>query len=109
MIPDLADGVSYAEILDAHAAIFEALRDEDGMPSDPPCAPAPELWFPPQGDQALFAKSLCAMCRAQAECLRYALLAHETTGVWGGVSAPARKKPATILRELSRIESASEL
>lgn len=38
------------------------------------------------------AKATCRGCQVQRECLKAALSAEETWGVWGGYSAPERKR-----------------
>lgn len=56
-----------------------------------------ELWFPPSdgpsrrlGDDAGFALAICADCPVRAECLAYAVDAHEE-GIWGGTGTEERR------------------
>jgi len=80
-------------------AIGEALVDEDGLYEDPPCAQSPDLWFPEAADgqkgaaePMAYPKLWCGMCKAQAQCLEYAIAAGEKTGIWGGVYGPGRTR-----------------
>ncbi len=57
-----------------------------------------ELWFAERPDDVEFAKTLCAACPLQAECLIGALDRREPWGVWGGQllvqgAVVARKRP----------------
>jgi WhiB family transcriptional regulator, redox-sensing transcriptional regulator len=62
------------------------------------CAKAdPELFFPishsgPALQQVTTAKAVCARCRIQPECLRYALDAGSIQGVWGGTTEEERRR-----------------
>jgi WhiB family transcriptional regulator, redox-sensing transcriptional regulator len=64
------------------------------------CASAdPELFFPisysgPALRQVARAKAICARCRIQQECLRYALAAGSIQGVWGGMTEEERRRLA---------------
>jgi WhiB family redox-sensing transcriptional regulator len=51
---------------------------------------SPGLWFPPRGGSATEAKTVCAICPVQAECLAYALRWDIRHGVWGGRSGDDR-------------------
>jgi WhiB family redox-sensing transcriptional regulator len=58
---------------------------------------SPDLFFPvgttgPAVDQIATAKAVCRQCDVQAECLEYALVTNQDTGVWGGTSEEERKK-----------------
>lgn len=57
-----------------------------------------DVWYPEDAEGVYAAKRLCqAHCPVIGECLRYALEAGETypeSGVWGGTSAPERRKLA---------------
>ncbi|OAK56226.1 WhiB family transcriptional regulator [Rhodococcoides kyotonense] len=52
-----------------------------------------DLFFGSKEDQvgAEFAKALCRRCPVVAECLRFALLEHETFGIWGGMTPEERR------------------
>lgn len=52
----------------------------------------PEAFFPEQGVSSRAARKVCRNCPVQAECLAYSLIAPERFGVWGGLSAQARKR-----------------
>lgn len=51
----------------------------------------PEVFFPDKGGTAVPAKSVCAGCAVDAECLAYALRTGQTYGVWGG-KTPAERR-----------------
>lgn len=38
------------------------------------------------------AKSICATCPVQVECLEYAVMTNQNYGVWGGLTEPERRK-----------------
>ena len=44
------------------------------------------------------AKAICATCEVRDACLEYALRAHETHGVWGGLNEYERRAVARELR-----------
>jgi WhiB family redox-sensing transcriptional regulator len=53
----------------------------------------PEWFFPVSADDEASiarAKAVCRSCPVRASCLRYALHAPETTGVWGGTTEQQR-------------------
>jgi WhiB family redox-sensing transcriptional regulator len=66
------------------------------LPTTPSCQKLdPDIWFPEQGPAlpiTVEAKRLCGVCLVRVECLAYALAANERHGIWGGLSADARKK-----------------
>lgn len=58
---------------------------------------SPELFFPigTTGlalDQIAIAKAVCAGCSVHTECLEFALMTNQDTGVWGGTSEEERRK-----------------
>lgn len=73
---------------------------------EPPCTQNPESFYPEDfgsGDHARdtlynntvraaikVAKSLCAECPIQRDCLEYAVEAKEEWGIWGGLTARER-------------------
>lgn len=66
---------------------------------DAACAPDaaagsfyPDLFFPDWGESTRDAKRVCYGCPVIQACLRYALAAGEEWGVWGGLSAPERRR-----------------
>jgi WhiB family redox-sensing transcriptional regulator len=38
------------------------------------------------------AKSICAQCAVQSECLDFALRVHEPHGIWGGLTEAERRR-----------------
>lgn len=50
----------------------------------------PDLWFPEKGQNAVWAKRICAGCPVTAECLEAALARDERFGVWGGLTERER-------------------
>ena len=52
----------------------------------------PDTFHPGKGDSAEPAKRICARCDVREACLEYALEHDERYGVWGGMSAPERKR-----------------
>lgn len=51
----------------------------------------PDLFFPDDGGSTRAAKSICAVCPVQAECLQWALATNQRYGVWGGLSERQRR------------------
>ncbi|GAA3018678.1 hypothetical protein GCM10020229_32350 [Kitasatospora albolonga] len=58
-----------------------------------------DLFFTPLGERGpereareASAKEVCARCPVREACLRHALLAHETYGVWGGQTEDERER-----------------
>lgn len=56
----------------------------------------PNLFFPvgvtgPAVDQIAAAKSICALCPVQSECLEFAITTNQEFGVWGGTSEDERR------------------
>jgi WhiB family transcriptional regulator, redox-sensing transcriptional regulator len=76
----------------AHGASVRNWRD------DAACRDTdPDLFFPVGTtglavDQIASAKEVCATCAARAECLDFALLTNQDSGVWGGTSEDERRK-----------------
>jgi WhiB family redox-sensing transcriptional regulator len=57
----------------------------------------PDLFFPVGTtgaalDQIEAAKAICANCVVRAECLEYALVTNQESGIWGGTSEEERRK-----------------
>lgn len=56
----------------------------------------PELWYPERADgtrgDTRAAKQTCGWCPVRLECLVYALERREPYGIWGGMTAPERRK-----------------
>jgi WhiB family transcriptional regulator, redox-sensing transcriptional regulator len=50
------------------------------------------IFYPDEETQAEAAKSVCATCRVQTECLDYALKFREKAGVWGGATERDRRR-----------------
>jgi len=53
----------------------------------------PEWWFPTDGAAAV-AVAVCGRCPVRVDCLEYALANRIEDGIWGGESAPARRRIA---------------
>ena len=56
----------------------------------------PDLFFPvgttgPALEQIAAAKAVCFQCEAQAECLEFAIVTNQDSGVWGGTSEEERR------------------
>lgn len=51
----------------------------------------PWLMFETSASALAAAEALCRRCPVQAQCLEYALLYDEEFGMWGGMSAVARR------------------
>lgn len=50
----------------------------------------PEVFFPEKGGSTAAAKSVCASCDVQEQCLEFALRTREREGIWGGKSPRER-------------------
>lgn len=57
------------------------------------------VFYPVSEEDAETAKSICNSCRAQNECLEFALARREHNGVWGGATERERRR---ILRQRQR-------
>ncbi len=72
----------------------------------------PDLFFPVgttgaalvQIDQA---KAVCRICPVQVDCLQYALITNQDSGIWGGTSEEERRKlrRAYVARQKSAVGS----
>lgn len=53
----------------------------------------PELFFPtgPASVQEDTAKAVCRLCEVSGECLEWALITGQDSGVWGGLSEEERR------------------
>ena len=62
--------------------------------------PESALFFPPsvaerredREAREAKAKSICAQCSVQGECLEFALRVHEPHGIWGGLTEAERRR-----------------
>jgi WhiB family redox-sensing transcriptional regulator len=62
--------------------------------------PESALFFPPavaerrddRDAREAKAKSICAQCAVQSECLEFALRVHEPHGIWGGLTEAERRR-----------------
>jgi WhiB family redox-sensing transcriptional regulator len=61
----------------------------------------PEIFYPPEEDDALEAKEICAGCPVQEVCLDYALTRREKLGVWGGMTERERRRMLRHRRKAS--------
>lgn len=50
----------------------------------------PSIFFPERGESAALAKATCAECPVREECLAFAYMAGQHTGVWGGLTEKER-------------------
>ena len=57
----------------------------------------PEVFFPEKGGSARAAKQICRSCEVRAECLEYALVNGERSGIWGGLSERERRRVKRIV------------
>lgn len=56
----------------------------------------PDYWFPagetgPAAEQIRYAKRVCASCPVQEECLEYAVVTNQVSGIWGGLTEEERR------------------
>lgn len=51
-----------------------------------------------------YARSICARCPVQSDCLEYALANRERFGIWAGTTPPER---AALLKQRARAKTAS--
>lgn len=68
----------------------------------------PELFFPvgstgPAADQVDAAKSVCFVCDVRGECLEWAMLTGQDSGVWGGLSEEERRAHRREMRRRARV------
>jgi WhiB family redox-sensing transcriptional regulator len=57
----------------------------------------PDLFFPvgttgPALEQIASAKAVCDTCIVQSDCLEFALMTNQDSGIWGGTSEDERRK-----------------
>jgi len=57
----------------------------------------PDLFFPvgttgPALEQIATAQAVCRSCAVQHECLEFALMTNQDSGIWGGTSEEERRK-----------------
>ncbi|MGF3055631.1 WhiB family transcriptional regulator [Microbacterium sp. YY-01] len=50
----------------------------------------PEAFFAEKGESVTPARTICASCTVQPECLTYALETRQQYGIWGGLTARER-------------------
>ena len=59
---------------------------------DAACRNQPQhIWFPPKGKSARPAKTICATCPVQTDCLQYAVDNNIRHGIWGGLTERDRR------------------
>lgn len=72
-------------------------EDPDDWRDDAACRDTdPDLFFPvgttgPALEQIAAAKAVCVQCDVQAECLEFAIVSNQDSGVWGGTSEEERR------------------
>ena len=82
MTPEHAEPPSLAELLHRPPwMMFGACADQ---PTD--------VFFPKRGGDAKPAKTICARCSVQQECLDFALAEPEMHGIYGGTSQKERRR-----------------
>lgn len=59
----------------------------------------PDVFYPPEDEDAEAAKEVCGMCSVRQACLEHALAARERDGVWGGATERERRR---IIRQRRR-------
>ncbi len=52
----------------------------------------PEIFYPPDDDDAEAAKMVCGQCQVRQACLEHALATREADGVWGGATERERRR-----------------
>jgi WhiB family redox-sensing transcriptional regulator len=62
----------------------------------------PEIFFPTTAEGSRIAKTICAHCDVQAQCLVYALENDERFGVWGGMNAEDRRENRSVVAQKKR-------
>jgi len=75
----------------------ETLEEREWTSSSACQGTDPDLFFPVGTtgaalEQVKAAKAICKMCVARAECLEYALVTNQESGIWGGTSEDERRK-----------------
>jgi len=84
--------------LNAPGLTIEADDDEFDWRDGAACRDTdPDLFFPvgttgPALEQIAAAKEVCCQCDVQAECLEFAIVTNQDSGVWGGTSEEERRK-----------------
>ena len=61
----------------------------------------PEIFYPPEEDEGLDAKEICAGCPVREVCLDHALNRREKIGVWGGMTERERRRMLRQRRKAS--------
>lgn len=63
-----------------------AAPDPDDWQADAACLHdhRPDDWFLEQGSDVVRALTICGRCTVRPDCLAHALIAGETSGIWGG-------------------------
>ncbi len=59
----------------------------------------PDVFYPPEDDEAIAAKEICGGCPVQEACLEHALSLREKDGIWGGCTERERRR---IVRQRRR-------
>lgn len=66
-----------------------------------------DLMYPTEGDDdaIALAKSFCAICPSQGDCLEYAIAHRESYGVWGGTTEVERRRLIRRMRSHPVVEN----
>jgi WhiB family redox-sensing transcriptional regulator len=77
-------------------SIIDGLRSRPFIPTtwmaDAACRDAdPAIFFVDHGGSAAEARTICAGCPVQSQCLDYALAANERHGIWSGTTEKQRR------------------
>jgi WhiB family redox-sensing transcriptional regulator len=63
----------------------------------------PDIFYPPDDEDAGEAKAVCAQCPVKDRCLEFALETREAEGIWGGTTGRERRR---LLRQRRKTAAA---
>lgn len=78
---------------------------DEGWRDEAACAGSDtDLFFPVGEDEetVALAKAVCDVCPVREACLGYALSTNQPEGIWGGMTAPERRRLRRRIRERQR-------
>lgn len=81
----------------SYLELMTAIDKNDGAE----CSQVPDIFFPEDwskghGADILLAKQICGRCPVVMQCLEYALIAEDESGVWGGTTAHERRQMRSL-------------